>query len=81
MTVTIYTLPNCVQCETTKRQFDRHGIEYEVKALEDYPDKAKEFMEQGYKTAPIVVTDNKTWSGFKYEEIKHLAMIMGKSLI
>ena len=80
MTVTIYTLPNCVQCESTKRQFDRYGIEYEVKSFEDDPEKAREFVEMGHKTAPVVVTNDKIWSGFRYEEIKHLAMTQGKSL-
>jgi glutaredoxin-like protein NrdH len=81
MTVTVYTLPDCVQCDMTKKQLDRYGIEYEVKSFEEDPDKAREFVEQGFKSAPVVVTDYKTWSGFRHEELRHLAMTQGKSLI
>lgn len=81
MTVTVYTLPDCVQCEMTKKQLTRYGIDFEVKSFEDDPDKAREFIEQGFKSAPVVVTEHKTWSGFRHDELKHLAMIMGKSLI
>lgn len=80
MNVTVYELPNCVQCMSTKRHFDRLGIEYEVKSFEDDPDKAREFIEMGHKTAPVVVTDNKIWSGYRHAEIVHLATIMGKKI-
>lgn len=81
MTVTVYTLSDCIQCEMTMKQLDRYKIEYEIKSFEDDPNKAQEFVERGYKNAPVVVTEHKTWSGFQYEELKHLAMTQGKSLI
>lgn len=71
--VTVYTLPNCVQCESTKRMMRVEGIEFTEVALQDHPDKAKEFMDQGFTQAPIVTTDIKVWSGFRYEKIKSLA--------
>jgi glutaredoxin len=49
------------------------GVEFTEVALQDHPDKAKEFIEQGYTTAPIVATDIEVWSGFSYEKIKSLA--------
>lgn len=73
MKTIVYTLPNCSQCETTKRLMTANNIEFEELALQDYPEKAQEFIEQGHKTAPIVDTGSKVWSGFRYEEIKALA--------
>lgn len=70
--VTVWTLPNCVQCMQTKREFDKRGIAYTEKALDQHPDKAKEFVELGHTTAPIVTTDIKIWSGFRLEKIKSL---------
>lgn len=70
--VTVYTNPNCVQCDSTKRQFDKLGIKYSVVALETVPEKLQEFIEQGFKSAPIVTTDTKIWSGFRLEKIKSL---------
>lgn len=76
MKTIVYTLPNCVQCDNTKRLMTANNIEFTELALQDYPDKVQEFMDQGHKTAPIVDTGSKVWSGFKYEEIKALAELI-----
>jgi glutaredoxin-like protein NrdH len=70
--VTVYTNPNCVQCDMTKKQFDKFGIEYSVVDLASVPAKLAEFKEKGYLAAPIVTTDIKAWSGFKPEKINGL---------
>lgn len=71
--VTIYTLPNCVQCESTKRLMTKLGIEYSVVDLTTVPDKVAEFRELGLTAAPIVTTDIKIWSGFRHGKIQSLA--------
>lgn len=71
--VTVYTNPNCVQCDMTKRQFDKLGIDYTVVDLSKNPKKTAEFKELGYLAAPIVTTDIKAWSGFKLGKIRSLA--------
>lgn len=43
----VYTLPNCVQCNQTKKLMDREGIAYDVVKLEEHPDIAADFKEQG----------------------------------
>lgn len=70
--VIVYTNPQCVQCDQTKRQFDKHGIIYSVVDLSTVPDKVEEFKAQGLMAAPIVTTDIKIWSGFKPAKIKSL---------
>lgn len=74
--VTVYTNPSCVQCDMTKRQFDKLGIEYQVVDLSEHPEKVAEFKEQGLLAAPIVTTDTKVWSGFKPEKIQSLALFI-----
>lgn len=74
MKITIYTNENCVACERTKKAFDTAGVEYETKMLSDHPDALSEFIEKGYREAPIVITDNDEWSGFKLDKIKQTAM-------
>jgi len=71
MSVIVYTNPNCVQCEQTKKFLDREGIEYTVENLQsdDNYEKLVEFVNQGFKAAPIVVTDTETWSGYKPEKL------------
>lgn len=71
MTVEIFTLENCVQCEQTKKQFDRAGVRYEEKTLT--ADLADEFKAEGFAAAPIVKTEIETWSGFRLTKIKDTA--------
>jgi glutaredoxin-like protein NrdH len=71
--VVVYTTPNCPQCMTTKRMMDKNGIEYRVVDLTENPDKLEQFKSEGHTSAPIVTTDIKTWSGFRFEKIESLA--------
>lgn len=72
MLVTVWTLPNCVQCSMTKKEFDRRGIRYEELNLENHPEATKAFVDSGLTAAPIIVTDTKKWSGFRLDKIKSL---------
>jgi glutaredoxin-like protein NrdH len=69
MSVTVYTTPNCVQCNATKKHLERRGIEFTVVDLAENPDKLEMFLSQGLRTAPIVVTDNQVWSGYRPADI------------
>ena len=64
-TATVYTKPNCPQCEDTKNLLTTEPIT---------PANIKEFKERGHRQAPIVVTsDGDEWSGFQPDKIKSLA--------
>jgi len=76
MPIVIYTTPNCVQCMMTARTMDKHGIIYDKVDLTQHPDLIERFREMGHLSAPIVVTDRKTWSGFRLEKIKSLARFL-----
>lgn len=73
MKVTIWTKSSCVQCEQTKKQFDKLGIAYEEQNLEENPLVLEGFKAQGLLAAPIVTTDTKSWSGFRLDKIQSLA--------
>ena len=72
MNITVWTKSNCVQCEQTKKQFDKLGIRYEVKDLEADPYALEGFKANGLMAAPIVVTDDRKWSGFRLDKIQSL---------
>lgn len=72
MLITVWTLPNCVQCMQTKKEFDKRGIRYQEMQLENHPDMLEQFKQEGLMAAPIIVTDIKKWSGFRLEKIKSL---------
>ena len=79
--IVIYTVPNCPQCSMTARMMTRYGIIYDQVDLTQHPEVAEAFVKKGYATAPIVVTDTKTWSGFRLDKIKSLANFLFESKI
>ncbi len=60
----------------TARTMDKFGIVYDKVDLTQHPDLVERFKELGHLAAPIVVTDRKTWSGFRIEKIKSLAQFL-----
>ena len=68
--VTIYTNQNCVACEQTKKAFDKAGVNYETKDLRSHPEALETFLNKGYRSAPIVVTETDEWSGLNLYKIQ-----------
>jgi glutaredoxin-like protein NrdH len=70
MRITVWELPNCVQCNQTKREFDKRGIIYTTRKLT--PKAVDKFLNLGLTSAPIVETDDRRWSGFRLNRITSL---------
>lgn len=70
MNITIYTTPNCVQCETTKRWFDKAGVSYATVDLSQDEEAMAKVKSMGYSAAPVVITDTDDWSGFRISKIQ-----------
>ncbi len=70
--VTVYTLPSCVQCDSTKKYLDRKGIIYETVDLSQDPQAMDRVRELGYTQAPVVEFDTRHWSGFRMGELDGL---------
>lgn len=75
--VTVYTKPRCVQCDHTKKRFDKRVIPYDtVDITED--DAAYAFITQGlgYQAAPVVCVGENgavaNWSGYRPDLIDSL---------
>ena len=73
MSITVYTKPSCVQCTATYRALDSKGIEYEVLDLSQDPAALEQVKALGYLQAPVVITDEDHWSGFRPDKIDELA--------
>lgn len=71
--ITVWVLPNCVQCNQTKKEFDKLGIKYQVRELNRNPKAVERFKELGLLAAPIIETDDRRWSGFRLNRIRSLA--------
>lgn len=73
MNITVYTKPLCGQCTATKRALDSAGITYKTVDLTEDPAALAEVKRRGFAQAPVVVTDDDAWSGFRPDRIKTLA--------
>ncbi|MGB3676593.1 MAG: glutaredoxin-like protein NrdH [Candidatus Nanopelagicales bacterium] len=73
MSVTVYTKPACVQCVATYRALDKAGIDYTLVDISEDPQAREYVMSLGYLQAPVVVTDDAHWSGFRPDRIKTIA--------
>lgn len=74
MSITVYTKPACVQCNATYRALDKQGLDYEVVDITEDADAREYVMALGYLQAPIVVTGEDHWSGYRPDRIKALAV-------
>lgn len=70
--VTVYTKPACVQCNATYRALDKKGISYRPVDITEDVDALAKIREMGYMQAPVVVTDDDHWSGFRPDKISEL---------
>ncbi|MGA1813880.1 glutaredoxin-like protein NrdH [Frondihabitans sp. 4ASC-45] len=73
MTVTVYTKPSCVQCTATYRALDNKQIPYETRDVSTDEAALERVKALGYLQAPVVVTDEDHWSGFRPDKIAGLS--------
>lgn len=67
--ITVYSKPDCAQCNMTYRLLDRKGLEYTVVDLTQDEEALKHVVALGYRSAPVVETDTTHWVGFRPDQI------------
>lgn len=72
MTITVYTKPDCVQCNATYRALDSKGIEYDTINVAEDGAALLTIKSLGYLQAPVVITESDHWSGFRPDKISAL---------
>jgi glutaredoxin-like protein NrdH len=75
--ITVYSKPSCVQCTATYRALDKKGLEYEVLDVSIDEQALETVRGLGYMQAPVVVTEDGHWSGFRPDRIEELAAALG----
>ena len=73
MSVTVYTLPSCVQCESTKKVLDRLSVAYDVVDLSEDESALEMIRNLGYQAAPVVIAGEDHWSGFRPDKLNAIA--------
>lgn len=72
MSITVFSKPNCVQCNATYRALDKQGLEYEVVDLTLDAEALDTVRALGYQQAPVVFANGDHWAGFRPDKIKAL---------
>ena len=70
--ITVYTKPSCVQCNATYRALDAKGLDYTTVDLSGDEEALEAVKALGYMQAPVVVTPDDHWSGFRPDKIATL---------
>jgi glutaredoxin-like protein NrdH len=70
--ITVYTKPACVQCDATKRHLNKLGLDYETIDITQDETALDKILDMGFKAAPVVITDNDSWSGYNPDKINGL---------
>ena len=73
MSATVYTLPSCVQCDSTKRMIKSIDVDYEEVDMSQDPVALEMVKTLGYTAAPVVVSGDDHWSGFRMDRIQSLS--------
>ncbi|KGA22100.1 glutaredoxin [Pectobacterium brasiliense] len=72
MRITIFTKPDCVQCNATCRALDKQGINYQLVDLTEDEQALQQVRALGYQQVPVVMTADDHWSGFRPDKISTL---------
>jgi len=74
MPVIVYSNPNCQACEQTKRFLTLKEIPFEAKMISESPEVFSLIEEKGYKSAPVVVAGEDSWSGVRLDKLNSLVV-------
>jgi glutaredoxin-like protein NrdH len=70
--VTVYTLPSCVQCESTKKYLSKLEVDFKTIDLSEDEIAMDLVKGLGYQAAPVVVFGDDHWSGFRPDKLDAL---------
>lgn len=70
--ITVYTKPSCVQCDATKRHLKKLNLEFETVDITQDEEAYNKIVGMGFQAAPVVIADDKSWSGYQPDKINGL---------
>lgn len=70
--VTVYSKPDCMQCNFTKKWLKERNIPYTELNIEEDEDALSKIKEMGYQAVPVVVSSTEHWYGFQPDKLAKL---------
>lgn len=72
--VVVYSKPNCMQCNFTKKYLEDKGIPYEVKDIAENEAAIEEVKSLGFSSLPVVLAEGlEAFNGFRPDMLNQLA--------
>lgn len=66
----VFTKNNCTQCVATTNHLDSLDAVYQTINIEDNPEYLAQLKALGARSAPVVLTPNEWWAGYKEDKIE-----------
>ena len=71
--IKVYSKPNCMQCEFTKKFLTENGLQFEVRDVFESEQFKDEVVELGFTSLPVVVADgHEPFSGYRPDKLDEL---------
>ena len=72
-TIIVYSKPNCMQCDFTKKYLEDKGVSYEVKDIFESEEALNEVKELGFSSVPVIsVEGQEAFNGFRPDLLDQL---------
>ncbi|MFV0395765.1 MAG: glutaredoxin-like protein NrdH [Coprobacillaceae bacterium] len=72
MNIKLYSKNNCILCNMTKRFLNVNNIHFEEINIDEQPDVIPWLKEQGFQSAPVVLSEEHSIVGFRPDQLKKL---------
>ncbi|MFW3364518.1 glutaredoxin-like protein NrdH [Aerococcus viridans] len=70
--VTVYSKPNCMQCNFTKKWLKERNIPYTELNIKEDEEALLKVKEMGFQSVPVIVTEDDSWYGFQPDKLAEL---------
>lgn len=70
--VTVYSKPDCMQCNFTKKWLKERNVSYTELNVEEDEEALSKVREMGYQAVPVIVTETDSWYGFQPDKLAKL---------
>lgn len=72
--IVVYSKPNCMQCNFTKKYLDDKGVHYEIKDIFESEEALAEVTQLGFSTVPVIKAEGQeAFNGFQPDLLDRLA--------
>lgn len=72
-TIIVYSKPNCMQCNFTKKYLEDKGVSYEIKDIFESEEALNEVKELGFSSVPVIsVEGQEAFNGFRPDLLDQL---------